>query len=121
MVLWRRYALLYLAGSLSSANWHALAQNVIPDNCIQFFQANGTTIVYPFSTEGDPAPPPTIVINPTPIYGPCGPEWTTTREIMTVFAADCSQTQIRDEPQLTSMGGPVKTTCIPLTTTVNIL
>jgi hypothetical protein len=80
-----------------------------PGNCVQSFLVNGTTTVNQLTSDGMIAP--MTVINLTPIYAPCGTDWTIMRETLTVIATDCDQIQTRDEPLLTSMGGTPKTTC----------
>ncbi|KIM75811.1 hypothetical protein PILCRDRAFT_13309, partial [Piloderma croceum F 1598] len=80
-------------------------------DCIQSFVQNGTTLL---------SDDPTTVFNPTTLYAPCGPGWTLAHETLTVYAADCDQTQTRDEPRLTSVqpgerAGPVTSTCVSTT------
>ena len=82
-----------------------------PEDCDRFqsFLVNGTTTVNQLTSDGKVAP--LTVINLTPIFAPCGTDWTIMRETLTVIATDCDQIQTRDEPFLTSMGGTPKTTC----------
>jgi hypothetical protein len=78
-------------------------------DCFQSFLVNGTTTVNQLTSDGKVAP--MTVINMTPIYAPCGTDWTIMRETLTVIATDCDQIQTRDEPLLTSIGATPKTTC----------
>ena len=78
-------------------------------DCFQSFLVNGTTTVNQLTSDGKVAP--MTVINMTPIFAPCGTDWTIMRETLTVIATDCDQIQTRDEPLLTSMGATPKTTC----------
>jgi hypothetical protein len=82
-----------------------------PEDCDRFqsFLVNGTTTVNQLTSDGKVAP--LTVINMTPIFAPCGTDWTIMRETLTVIATDCDEIQTRDEPLLTSMGGTPKTTC----------
>lgn len=83
------------------------------NDCLQSFVAPGTTYVS-VMTDGQLVP--LTETSTTTLYAPCGTDWTTIRETITVIAADCSQTQTRDEPRLTSMNGePPKITCLVLT------
>lgn len=84
--------------------------------CIQAFEPNGTTSVTQLATNGKPLSS-TTIINRTPLYAPCGPDWTTGRDVMTftVANANCTEVQIRDEPRLTSLPGEAATfipTCL---------
>ena len=81
-----------------------------PEDCDRFqsFLANGTTTVNQLTPDGKVAP--LTVINMTPIFAPCGTDWTIMRETLTVIATDCDEIRTRDEPLLTSMGGSPKTT-----------
>ena len=78
--------------------------------CFQSFFVNGTTTVNQLTADGEAVP--MTVINMTPIFAPCGTDWSIIRETLTVIATDCDQIQTRDEPHLTSMGGTPKTTCL---------
>lgn len=68
----------------------------------QLVQAYGTTTI----VEEDA----TLLItkiNPTTIFSPIGPEWTTVRDVIIRYTyVEYLQTQTRDEPILTSMDGP---------------
>lgn len=87
-------------------------------NCDRFqsFLVNGTTTVNQLTSDGNVVP--LTVINMTPIFAPCGTDWTIIRETLTVIATECDQIQTRDEPLLTSVGGTPKTTCF-VTSTVS--
>lgn len=88
-------------------------------DCFQSFLVNGTTTVNQLTSDGKVSP--MTVINMTPIFAPCGTDWTIMRETLTVIATDCDQIQTRDEPLLTSMGGTPKTTCfVTVSSTVKL-
>jgi hypothetical protein len=59
-----------------------------PEDCdgFQSFLVNGTTTVNQLTSDGKVAP--MTVINMTPIFAPCGTDWTIMRETLTVIATD---------------------------------
>lgn len=68
----------------------------------QLLEAYGTTTW--FKRIDTRSQSPIIDINPTRIYGPIGPEWTTTRQIITVIVKEIYwRTYIKDEPDVISM------------------
>ena len=77
-------------------------------DCFQTFLVNGTTTVNQHTSDAKVAP--LTVINLTPLFAPCGTDWTIMRETSTVIATDYDQIQTRDEPLLTSTGSTPKTT-----------
>ena len=87
----------------------AQANNAANCDRFQSFLVNGTTTVNQLTSDGNVVP--LTVINMTPIFAPCGTDWTIIRETLTVIATECDQIQTRDEPLLTSVGGTPKTTC----------
>ena len=80
--------------------------------CLQLFKPNGTTSATRLTTIGDSVSTErTVIINMTPLAAPCGPDWATARTTMTIFIPECDETQVRDEPRLTS-SVVISTVCV---------
>lgn len=73
-----------------------------PTYCLQSWMPHGTTSVTWHANGTDVS---TTTSNLTPMYAPCGTDWTTFRETITALLPECNQTQTRNEPRLTSFSG----------------